>query len=479
MDSNTNRALTVMDSAGQAADYATMTARHQVARSQDEVIQLASLSSNASTPLATIDSEYDGAYPFTKWAGLKPAIQPSRADLDASTATLTTAIGQFIKQGTSVDFGRLSADVQTKSSALTEHGIPALDALLGQRISQYRSQEHLVYALLSVFAVLATYLFLVTVLSIKSGISRLLAALAAAGDGDFTVDAGVDTRDEIGATSRAVGEMQSKIRSAIGAITQSAASLAGSAEELATVSTSLTDTSAHAASGATNASTAAEQVSSTMSAVAAAIEEMGSSIREIAANSSNASSVATAAADTAASTTDIVGKLHDSSSQISNVVNMITSIAEQTNLLALNATIEAAWAGDAGKGFAVVAGEVKELAHQTATATATITAEVGTIQTDTTEAVRAISELAEVIAQINETQSSIAAAVEEQTATTNEIGVNVTDAASDANEIARNVTEVAETARTNSESAEQTHSAAGELARLSGDLQELVGQFRY
>ena len=39
-------------------------------------------------------------------------------------------------------------------------------------------------------------------------------------------------------------------------------------------------------------------------------------------------------------------------------------------LLALNATIEAARAGDAGKGFAVVANEVKELAEQTAKATA-------------------------------------------------------------------------------------------------------------
>jgi len=73
---------------------------------------------------------------------------------------------------------------------------------------------------------------------------------------------------------------------------------------------------------------------------------------------------------------DQVTRIHDgleafntALTEVARVTASIHAIAGQTNLLALNATIEAARAGDAGRGFAVVAGEVKKLAHETATAT--------------------------------------------------------------------------------------------------------------
>jgi methyl-accepting chemotaxis protein len=181
----------------------------------------------------------------------------------------------------------------------------------------------------------------------------------------------------------------------------------------------------------------------------------------------------------AENTNAIVAKLDTSSGEITDVVRVISGIAAQTNLLALNATIEAARAGEAGKGFAVVANEVKELAQETATATADITRRIEAIQTDARGAVAAINDIREIIAQINEIQATIASAVEEQSATTNTISRHVREAASSSTEIAHGVSQVAEASTKTSQGATDTRRAAEELADLAGELQRLVGGFRY
>jgi methyl-accepting chemotaxis protein len=126
-----------------------------------------------------------------------------------------------------------------------------------------------------------------------------------------------------------------------------------------------------------------------------------------------------------------------------------------------------------------VATEVKELAQETARATEDISRRVEAIQGDTAGAVEAIAEISAIIGRINDFQLTIASAVEEQSATTNEMNRNVAEAAAGAGEIASNITGVATSAQVTTESVTEAQAAATDLARMSGELQALVGRFRY
>ena len=267
------------------------------------------------------------------------------------------------------------------------------------------------------------------------------------------------------------------VQEALGNMANSVQLLASSSEELAAVSTQMGSNAEETSAQSNVVSAAAEQVSKNVQTVATGTEEMAASIKEIAKNASEAAKVATAAVQVAETTNATVAKLGESSTEIGNVIKVITSIAEQTNLLALNATIEAARAGEAGKGFAVVANEVKELAKETAKATEEIGGKIAAIQADTQGAVAAIAQISSVINQINDISNTIASAVEEQTATTNEIGRNITEAATGSGEIAKNITGVAQAAQSTSTGAGNIQTASAELAKMANTLQQLVAQF--
>jgi methyl-accepting chemotaxis protein len=313
---------------------------------------------------------------------------------------------------------------------------------------------------------------------LQAKVDAILDVVTAAAAGDLTRDVGVAGSDAIGQMGEALQQFFTELRSSISAIGLNAQSLSGASEELNAVSQTMGSAAEQTATQAGVVSAAAEEVNVNVQTVAAGSEEMTASIGEIAKNASDAARVAGQAVSVAGTATSTVAKLGESSAEIGKVIKVITSIAQQTNLLALNATIEAARAGEAGKGFAVVANEVKELAKETAKATEDISQKIEAIQGDTRGAVEAIEEISSIIGQINDIQSSIASAVEEQTATTNEIARNVSEAARGSGEIAENITGVATAAQGTAKGAEETQRAAGELAQMATELQALVDRFR-
>lgn len=186
------------------------------------------------------------------------------------------------------------------------------------------------------------------------------------------------------------------------------------------------------------------RVSGDIQSVATGAEQLSVSVDEISHQVSHAAEMAGQAVEQAQRTGQIVTGLSAQATQIGEVLGLISGIAAQTNLLALNATIEAARAGEAGRGFAVVATEVKTLAAQTGRATDQIRLQIASTQSATREAVDAIDAIQGTIRTLNAVSSTIAAAVEEQSAVMREMSGSMQTAAQDVSAISGGMNTIAQ-----------------------------------
>ncbi|WP_456385244.1 HAMP domain-containing methyl-accepting chemotaxis protein [Desulfolithobacter sp.] len=380
---------------------------------------------------------------------------------------------------------------------------------LNQRMLIEQNNRRTTIIILSM-AILATsagmLIVFLTIRSIVSSIREAVSFAGLVGDGDFTTTLDNKGRDEIGQLVESLNQMVRKLNTVFKKVGNSTEVLQDSATHLSESSEAMSQGADQSSEKANNVAAATEEMSSNMNSVAAACEEaatnvnivadavgeLSATVQRIATDTAEARDVTMEAVTLASGSSEKVDALGQAAGEISKVTEVITEISEQTNLLALNATIEAARAGEAGKGFAVVANEIKELANQTADATREIKTKIEAIQNSTNLTVNEIKQVTGVITKVNKIVSSIATAVEEQTASTTEIAENIQQAAlgiSEVNEnvaqssavsgdIAREIAEVSQVAGEITALSSTVKNSAGKLAKMADELSKLIVTFR-